>query len=92
MRKDCELLKHIGWYHPASKRFCYTDVKDAEPDQHKGYTIPVYVGHLITATFDMLEVCRQIVLETENPGTLLRCIPKDIETGAKAAIEKAQPK
>jgi len=35
----------IGWYDPGSKRFCYTDVKEASPDQHKGYTVPVYAGH-----------------------------------------------
>jgi tRNA-binding EMAP/Myf-like protein len=32
----------IGWYNPASKRFCYKDVKEAQPYEHEKYTQPVY--------------------------------------------------
>ncbi len=38
---------HIGWYNPASKRFCYTDEKITRPDTHGGYNIPVYTYSII---------------------------------------------
>lgn len=33
----------IGWYNPGSHRFCYTDEKEARPDNHTAYTVPVYI-------------------------------------------------
>lgn len=32
----------IGWYSPGSKRFCYSDVKEAHLTGHEDYTIPVF--------------------------------------------------
>lgn len=35
--------EQIGWFDPGSKRFAYCDVKEGYPDNHEGYTIPVYI-------------------------------------------------
>lgn len=32
----------VGWLHPQSRRFIYSDEKEHQPDRHKGYTIPVF--------------------------------------------------
>ncbi len=34
--------EQIGWFDPASKRFCYSDEKEAWPDRRRGYTVPVF--------------------------------------------------
>ena len=33
---------HIGWFCPGSKRFCYTDEKQAWPVSRQAFTVPVY--------------------------------------------------
>jgi len=35
--------EQIGWYNPASKRFCYLDEKDHYSKTHAGYIVPVYI-------------------------------------------------
>lgn len=37
-------LEQLGWYDPGSKRFCYSDEKEAWPDTKQGYTIPVFTN------------------------------------------------
>jgi len=37
-------MEQIGWYNPASKRFCYLDEKGARPEHFKTYTVKVFVG------------------------------------------------
>lgn len=32
----------IGWYNPASKRFCYVDEKETRPERYRSYSVPVY--------------------------------------------------
>lgn len=49
-------------------------------------------AHLFAAAPEMLEVCQQIILESELPEQGCRSIPGDIIAGAAAAISKAQPK
>ncbi len=34
--------EQIGWFNPASKRFCYSDEKETWPESRQGYTIPVF--------------------------------------------------
>ncbi len=34
--------EQIGWFDPASKRFCYSDEKEVWPDTRQGYTVPVF--------------------------------------------------
>jgi hypothetical protein len=41
-------LEQIGWFDPASKRFCYSDEKEAWPDTKQGYVIPVFAAFVIT--------------------------------------------
>ncbi len=49
----------IGWYNPASKRFCYKDEKETRPDNYKSYTLPVYAvseeGKRITINSNLVQ-------------------------------------
>lgn len=36
------MIKQVGWYNPGSKRICYLDEKETQPNNHRPYTIPVY--------------------------------------------------
>ena len=38
-----QLRQRIGWYDPDTKRFCYSDVKDAYSASHASYLIPVFI-------------------------------------------------
>ncbi len=38
-----QLRQRIGWYSPGTKRFCYSDVKDAYPASHESYSVPVFI-------------------------------------------------
>lgn len=33
--------QQVGWFNPASQRFCYTDEKEANPEYFRRYTVPV---------------------------------------------------
>ena len=48
--KKYDNLEQLGWYDPGSKRFCYSDEKEAWPDTKQGYTIPVFIGCLTGMT------------------------------------------
>jgi len=36
-------FKQVGWLHPESRRFCYTDEKELMPSR-SDYSIPVFIG------------------------------------------------
>jgi hypothetical protein len=37
-----EAGNQIGWFNPASKRFCYTDEREHRPERMREYSVPVY--------------------------------------------------
>lgn len=39
-------MRQIGWFDPATKRFCYTDERAKWPDRRATYTVPVYAGKI----------------------------------------------
>lgn len=46
----------IGWFNPASKRFCYTDEKEVWPDRRSSYTHPVFAIDSETAKHLMVQL------------------------------------
>jgi len=41
--EQLENVTQVGWFNPASKRFCYLDEKKNRPDKFAGYTLQVYI-------------------------------------------------
>ncbi len=38
-----EAMTQIGWFDPGSKRFCYSDEKEYDPERRTFYTEPAFV-------------------------------------------------
>lgn len=41
-------LEQVGWWNPASKSFCYLDVKESRAGRYAGYSVPVFCNGKVT--------------------------------------------